>query len=85
MLQTDRHQTTYPEAQLSGVISVPADQLISPEVDLALRLRGQLLLGLVRIYSIKVGHLLDDCSHAVSRLDKVRLRHSAVGHAAACS
>ena len=37
---------------------------------MALRLVSQLLLGVVRIHSLKIDHLLGDCTQAVQRLDK---------------
>lgn len=43
------------------------------EVELmALRLTGQLLLGVVRIYSRKAKYLLDDCNEALSKIKMVR-------------
>jgi cohesin complex subunit SCC1 len=39
----------------STSISASVDTLMDPEVPLALRLSGQLLLGVVRIYARKVG------------------------------
>jgi len=44
------------------------DAIVTPEVPLALRLSGQLMLGLVRIYARKVGYLLSDCSDSFGRL-----------------
>jgi hypothetical protein len=51
-----------------------------PEVaggPLSLRLSGQLLLGVVRIYSRKARYLLDDCTEALMKIKTVRvwLRH----------
>ena len=40
---------------------------------MALRLSGQLLLGVVRIYSRKAKYLLDDCNDALLRIKMVRL------------
>jgi hypothetical protein len=43
------------------------------EVELmALRLSGQLLLGVVRIYSRKAKYLLDDCNEALLKIKMVR-------------
>lgn len=42
------------EASIPGTVDV----LLNPEAPLALRLSGQLLLGLVRIYARKVAYLL---------------------------
>lgn len=39
---------------------------------MALRLSGQLLLGVVRIYSRKAKYLLDDCNDALLRIKMVR-------------
>ena len=44
------------------------DSIINPEAPLALRLSGQLLLGVVKIYSRKVGYLYSDCNDAVARI-----------------
>ena len=38
---------------------------------MALRLSGQLLLGVVRIYSRKAKYLLDDCNEALLRIKMV--------------
>jgi hypothetical protein len=42
---------------------------------MALRLSGQLLLGVVRIYNRKTKYLLDDCNEAMLKLKMVRLRY----------
>lgn len=43
---------------------------------MALRLSGQLLLGVVRIYSRKARYLLDDCNEALLKIKMVwRLVH----------
>lgn len=47
------------------------------QAPLALRLTGQLLLGVVRIYSRKARYLLDDCNEAILKIKMVRLRRSA--------
>lgn len=44
------------------------DSIITPEVPLALRLSGQLMLGIVRIYARKVGYLFQDCSDSFGRM-----------------
>ncbi|KAK3394414.1 Rec8 like protein-domain-containing protein [Podospora didyma] len=45
------------------------DAIITPnDAPLALRLSGQLLLGVVRIYSRKARYLLDDCNEALMKL-----------------
>ena len=44
------------------------------EIELmALRLSGQLLLGVVRIYSRKAKYLLDDCNEALLKIKMVNL------------
>jgi hypothetical protein len=40
---------------------------------MALRLSGQLLLGVVRIYSRKAKYLLDDCNEALLKIKMVRI------------
>lgn len=40
---------------------------------MALRLSGQLLLGVVRIYSRKAKYLLDDCNEALLKIKMVDL------------
>ena len=40
---------------------------------MALRLSGQLLLGVVRIYSRKARYLLDDCNEALLKIKMVCL------------
>jgi cohesin complex subunit SCC1 len=42
------------------------------QAPMALRLSGQLLLGVVRIYSRKARYLLDDCSEALTKIKHVR-------------
>ena len=41
---------------------------------MALRTSGQLLLGVVRIYSRKAKYLLDDCNEALLKIKMVRFR-----------
>lgn len=48
-----------------------ADNILNPEAPLALRLSGQLLLGVVKIYSRKVAFLFDDCNEALVKVTKV--------------
>ena len=46
---------------------------MNPDVEvMALRLSGQLLLGVVRIYSRKAKYLLDDCNEALLKIRMVR-------------
>lgn len=49
------------------------DSIINPEAPLALRLSGQLLLGVVKVHQKKVGYLFQDCNDA---LVKIKLVHS---------
>jgi cohesin complex subunit SCC1 len=49
------------------------DAIITPnQAPMALRLSGQLLLGVVRIYSRKARYLLDDCNEALLKIKMVR-------------
>lgn len=41
---------------------------------MALRLSGQLLLGVVRIYSRKAKYLLDDCNEALLKIKMVDIK-----------
>jgi len=53
---------------------VALDAIVGQEVEvMALRLSGQLLLGVVRIYSRKAKYLLDDCNDALLRIKMVCL------------
>lgn len=55
------------------------DAIMGQEVEImALRLSGQLLLGVVRIYSRKAKYLLDDCNEALLKIKMVRLISSAI-------
>ncbi|CEF98413.1 Rad21/Rec8-like protein, N-terminal [Ostreococcus tauri] len=45
--------------------------IINPEAPLALRLSGQLMLGVVRIYGRKVNYLFQDCSEALVKIKQV--------------
>lgn len=51
-----------------------ADSIINPEAPLALRLSGQLLLGVVKVYSKKVGYLYQDCNDALQKIKEARAR-----------
>ncbi|KAG8087032.1 hypothetical protein GUJ93_ZPchr0010g9022 [Zizania palustris] len=55
--------------QIDG-IDIPsyAECIMFPEVPIALRLSGHLLLGLVRIYSWKVNYLFQDCNRMLSTI-----------------
>lgn len=58
-------------------ICLSAKSVTDPASPLALRLSGQLLLGLVRIYQKKVKYLQEDCSDALSKM-KMVLRQGTV-------
>lgn len=48
------------------------EAIMGQEIELmALRLSGQLLLGVVRIYSRKAKYLLDDCNEALLKIKMV--------------
>ncbi|MQL92836.1 hypothetical protein Taro_025471, partial [Colocasia esculenta] len=49
-------------------ISSTVDCIMFPEVPIALRLSGHLLLGVVRIYSKKVDYLYHDCNEVLSQM-----------------
>ncbi|KAJ7298487.1 hypothetical protein O6H91_13G081300 [Diphasiastrum complanatum] len=49
-------------------IGMSVDSILFPEVPIALRLSGHLLLGVVRIYSRKVNYLFHDCSEALVKI-----------------
>lgn len=49
-------------------ISQSCTDIMNPSVPFALRLSGQLLLGVVRIYSRKVKYVLNDCTEAMLKL-----------------
>lgn len=50
------------------------DAIMGQEIEvMALRLSGQLLLGVVRIYSRKAKYLLDDCNEALLKIKMVRV------------
>lgn len=58
-------------------ISLSAKSILDPTVQLALRLSGQLLLGLVRIYQRKVKYLQEDSTEALTKM-KMMFRAGAV-------
>jgi cohesin complex subunit SCC1 len=55
----------YLSSNLESSIGVMIDR---GSVPMALRLSGQLLLGVVRIYNRKVRYLLEDCNEALLKL-----------------
>lgn len=56
------------QSNIETSVSTIVDQGQAP---LALRLSGQLLLGVVRIYSRKARYLLDDCNEAILKIKMV--------------
>ncbi len=55
-------------------ITQSVDAIMGQEVvPMALRLSGQLLLGVCRIYSRKAKYLLDDCNEALMKIKLVRI------------
>lgn len=52
-------------------INLSCKSILEPQAPLALRLTGQLLLGLVRIYQKKVKYLQEDCSDALTKMKSV--------------
>lgn len=55
-------------------ISESVDAIMEQDIQvMAPRLSGQLLLGVVRIYSRKAKYLLDDCNEALLKIKMVRL------------
>ncbi|KAJ7949117.1 Sister chromatid cohesion 1 protein 3 [Quillaja saponaria] len=51
-------------------INSTVDRIMFPEVPIALRMSGHLLLGVVRIYSKKVDYLFQDCNVVLTGLSK---------------
>jgi len=49
-------------------IARSVDSIVKPQVPLALRVSGHLLLGVVRIYSRKVKYLMNDCTEALVKI-----------------
>lgn len=62
---------------LQSSVKDSVDAIVNPDqAPMALRLSGQLLLGVVRIYSRKARYLLDDCNEALMKIKMVsRIRH----------
>lgn len=56
------------QSNIESSVNAIVDQGQAP---LALRLSGQLLLGVVRIYSRKARYLLDDCNEALNKIKMV--------------
>jgi len=60
------------KAHVNGTdIDLSAKTILDPKTPLALRLSGQLLLGLVRIYQRKVKYLQEDASDALTKMKMV--------------
>lgn len=57
------------QSNIESSVNAIVDQGQAP---MALRLSGQLLLGVVRIYSRKARYLLDDCNEALMKIKMVR-------------
>lgn len=64
------------QSDIESSVSAIVDQGQAP---MALRLSGQLLLGVVRIYSRKARYLLDDCNEALMKIKMVCHRLDNVG------
>ncbi len=58
-------------------IPTSCDAISGNEQPMALRLSGQLLLGVVKIYARKVRYLLEDCNDAIAKI-KIAFRPGAV-------
>lgn len=57
---------------LQSNLTESVEQIIMPtQAPMALRMTGQLLLGVVRIYSRKARYLLDDCNEALLKIKMV--------------
>jgi cohesin complex subunit SCC1 len=77
-LQTDIEQSVGAYFRIACIpIAIPqlwfcTDAIMGQEIEvMALRLSGQLLLGVVRIYSRKAKYLLDDCNEALLKIKMV--------------
>jgi cohesin complex subunit SCC1 len=61
---------------LSASVKDSVEAIVTPnQAPMALRLSGQLLLGVVRIYSRKARYLLDDCNEALMKIKMVGRRY----------
>jgi cohesin complex subunit SCC1 len=59
---------------LQSSVKDSVDAIVNPDqAPMALRLSGQLLLGVVRIYSRKARYLLDDCNEALLKIKMVSI------------
>eukprot|EP00955_Chlamydomonas_euryale_P025972 273917-Chlamydomonas_euryale.AAC.6 len=67
-------------------LSIPGtvEALLSPEVPLALRLTGQLLLGVVRVFARKVAYLHQDCNDAIVKVGAANVATGRPYHGGIC-
>lgn len=76
----DRHPASCRQVHLGETLPTThplSGAIMGQEVEvMALRLSGQLLLGVVRIYSRKAKYLLDDCNEALLKIKMVRASFS---------
>jgi cohesin complex subunit SCC1 len=63
------------QSDIKSSVGAIVDQGQAP---MALRLSGQLLLGVVRIYKRQAGYLLDDCNDALVKIKMVWFSHLAL-------
>jgi cohesin complex subunit SCC1 len=80
-LAANQHKKLTKAQVLQDKIDEDIEVIIRPEGaaggPLALRLNGQLLLGVVRIYHRKAHYLHDDCNDALWKIKMVRTTYSA--------
>lgn len=74
-LERKLSKSTILQSDIEGSVNAIVDPGQAP---MALRLSGQLLLGVVRIYSRKTRYLLDDCNEALMKIKMVRLSFVAI-------
>ena len=70
-LERKLNKTHILQSNIESSVHAIVDQSEAP---LALRLSGQLLLGVVRIYSRKARYLMDDCNEALLKIKMVWAR-----------
>jgi cohesin complex subunit SCC1 len=63
------------QSDIKSSVGAIVDQGQAP---MALRLSGQLLLGVVRIYKRQAGYLLDDCNDALVKIKMVTIAASSL-------
>ena len=68
-LERKLNKTHILQSSIENSVNAIKDQGQAP---MALRLSGQLLLGVVRIYSRKARYLIDDCNDAILKIKMVR-------------